>query len=225
MSTPLRLDVCIGAIALHRDRLVVVEQRLGPERVRIRDLATGERVNVAIGTLRSRPTLSRGELGEREEMLRTTPKNVWDAGTERERAIRSMLQQEGPLTHRARATAEELKVSERTVFRWLARFLEAEQTTSLIQRRRGRKPGTKLLDVERERLIDAVITDTYLRRPRVGTGTILGVDAPECHNPADCTNVFTRGEMQPERLSLRWRRSSESRIRGASGASGHRARP
>jgi hypothetical protein len=166
MSTPLRLDVCIGAIAVHRDRLVVVEQRLGTERVRILDLATGERLKVGIGTLRSRPTLRSADLGEREELLRTTPKNVWTAGTERERAIRSMLQQEGPLTHRARATAEELKVSERTVFRWLARFLEAEQTTSLVHRRRGRKPGTKLLDVERERLVDAVITDIYLKRPR-----------------------------------------------------------
>jgi len=172
MSTPLRLDVRIGAVAVHRDRVVVVEQRMGAERLRIRDLATGERLNVAIGSLRARPTLSDAELAEREEMLRTTPRSVWEKGAERERALRALLQHEGPLTQRARATAADLKVSERTVFRWLARFLEAEQTTSVVERRRGRKSGIKLLDVQRERLIDTVIADTYLKRPRARPETI-----------------------------------------------------
>jgi hypothetical protein len=78
MSTPLRLDVRIGAVAVHRDRVVVVEQRMGAKRLRVRDLATGEHLNVAIGSLRARPTLSDAELAEREDMLRTMPKSVWD---------------------------------------------------------------------------------------------------------------------------------------------------
>ena len=172
MSTPLRLEVGIGTVAVHRDRLVVVEQRYGTDRVRIRDLATGERLNAAVGALRSRPTLSAADLGRREEMLRTTAQGPWAAGTVRELAIRALLQQDGPLGQRVRVAALELKVSERTVFRWLARFVEAEQTTSIVPHRRGRKPGAKVLDVERERLIDTVIADTYLKRPRARPETI-----------------------------------------------------
>ena len=84
MATPLRLEVGIGTVVVHRDRLVVVEQRFGTDRVRIRDLATGERLNAAIGALRSRPTLSAADLGRREEMLRTTAERPWQVGTARE---------------------------------------------------------------------------------------------------------------------------------------------
>jgi hypothetical protein len=71
MPSSLRLEIRVGAIAVWREHLVVIEQRVGVDQVAVRDLATEERSTAPIGELRSRPLLSAKDLARREEVVRT----------------------------------------------------------------------------------------------------------------------------------------------------------
>jgi hypothetical protein len=160
MSSSLRLEIRAGAIAVCREHLVFVEQRIGVDQVVVRDLATDERSTAPVGELRSRPMLSAQDLPRREEVLRATAQPPWNAATNRERIVRELMSDPSPLRHRVLAAAAQLKVSRRTVYRGIEQFRNAPQTTSLVTGRRGRPWGLKLLDCAREQVIDRVIQET-----------------------------------------------------------------
>jgi putative transposase len=166
MPASLRLDVRDGAVVVYRDCLVVVEQRGPLEQVRIRDLATDERLTVPIGDLRCRPVMSAEDRARQEEIVRTSGQPDWDAATDRERIIRLLATETGPMRPRIIAAAARLNASPRTIERWLSQLRHAPQTSSLVAEKAGRKRGVKLLDAARESVVNEVIEDTYLRRPR-----------------------------------------------------------
>ena len=166
MHSLLRLEVRTGAIAVWRDHLVVIEQRMGADQVAVRDLGTDERATVPIGELRSRPLVRSDELARREELVRSTCGKPWTAATDREQIVCDLLGNPDQLRAQVVAAAAHLEVSRRTIYRWLKQYREAPQTTSLVVGRPGRPKGIKLLDGAREQIVDAVIRDTYLKRPR-----------------------------------------------------------
>ena len=50
----LTFEVAIGAVVVHAGRLVAIEQRTGAGEVEVRDLVTGMRSTVEVGSLRGR---------------------------------------------------------------------------------------------------------------------------------------------------------------------------
>jgi transposase len=86
--------------------------------------------------------------------------------------VRDLLSHPTPLRPRVLAAAAELSVSRRTVYRWIKQYRDALQRTSLVTGRRGRPRSVKLLDSPREQVIDRVIQETYLSRPRARPETI-----------------------------------------------------
>lgn len=172
MPSSLRLEIRAGAIAVWRERLVLIEQRVGLDEVAVHDLATDEQSTVRIGELRSRPHLSARELARREEVPRATDRPPWNAAMDRERIIRDLLGDPKPPPQRVLAAAAQLNVSRRTVYRWIKQYRNAPQTTSLVTGRRGRPRGLKLLDSAREQVIDRAIQENYLKRPRAKPETI-----------------------------------------------------
>ena len=60
--------------------------------------------------------------------------------------------------------AKRLKIGRAMVYRLLARFREARETTALLPRTAGRKPGSRFLKKEQERIIEELIRRFYLTR-------------------------------------------------------------
>ena len=80
--TSLTFEVTPGAVAVHGGRLVVIEQRLSAGEVQVRDVATGVRSDVLVGSLRGR------EAGPVTELF--------DARDEqRQRVVKELLARDG----------------------------------------------------------------------------------------------------------------------------------
>jgi hypothetical protein len=56
----LRLSVRVGEIAVRDSRLVLIEERLDGDRVKVQDLATGESSAVELSSLRGRSAVANG---------------------------------------------------------------------------------------------------------------------------------------------------------------------
>jgi putative transposase len=76
--------------------------------------------------------------------------------------------------------ARRLKVSRAMVYRLLARFRVSEHATSLLPLKPGRKPGTKELDVDQERVVSRLIRQFYLSRQKPNVAALHRTIALEC---------------------------------------------
>jgi hypothetical protein len=86
-------EVTPGAVVVHDARVVVIEQREGPGRVRVRDLATGAQTIALIAALRARDSGPVTELFDtHDERRRTVDEKDWIVARERERVIRELLE-------------------------------------------------------------------------------------------------------------------------------------
>jgi putative transposase len=174
-------EVMPGAVVVHDARVVVIEQREGPGRVRVRDLATGSQTTALIAALRARDSGPVTELFDtHDERRRTVEEEDWIVARERERVIRELLEGEGPLKQRVPAAMATLGVSRRQVFTWLARFRAAGHTSGLIDKPPGRHSGRRQLDAERERIVRTAIDQHFLRQPRLKPEEIYKEAARRC---------------------------------------------
>jgi putative transposase len=165
-----RLELRAGALALHERRLVQIEERLDSNHIYVRDVATGERYHVAIGDLEGRDAIAAaGMADELQERVRSDSDPRWQKAVTREQALRRLLTDSEPAAERIKNTAQGMQVSTRTVYRWLARYRDLTQTSSLIAYGCGVKPGTSRLDIVREQLVRTAINEHFLtcRRPSV----------------------------------------------------------
>ena len=161
----LRIELRPGESVLWSERLHRIEEVLG-ERVRIRDVSSGELRDVATEALRGIAVVPSAELDQRLEHQRTADRVVWLGARERESTIQQLLQGQGPLGPRVAQAASALQVSERTVRRWMRRYVASAQTSSLLPHRPGPKRQRRRLGSQREALIDEAIQRRYLVRPR-----------------------------------------------------------
>jgi hypothetical protein len=82
----LMFEVTPGAVVVHDAKVVVIEQREGPGRVRVRDLATGAQTTALIAALRARDSGPVTELFDtHDERRRTVDEKDWLVARERER--------------------------------------------------------------------------------------------------------------------------------------------
>jgi putative transposase len=80
--------------------------------------------------------------------------------------VRQAIGGEGSTAARSQIAAQALGLSVRTVRRLIARYKTSAQTTSLLAHQRGPNKNRRRLGTDRERLIDTVIDQIYLVRPR-----------------------------------------------------------
>ena len=89
----------------------------------------------------------------------------WERARRRE-AVIAELANASDLANQVTRTSAGLGVSRRTVFRWLAAYRDAPQTSSLLARSRGTPTGARRIDTRLEQLIAEVIRDVYLTKVR-----------------------------------------------------------
>jgi len=165
--SPLRLDVEPGVTALHDNALVVIEQRPQGLEVRVRNLATGQILDVPVSSLRAREIERLSDLLDaQEDRIREADEMGLARARSREAAIQGLLASRGHRAERLRAAAADLGVSPRQMQRWIARYQSAPVTSSLLDLPRGRRSGPQL-DPERYALLNAVIDEHYLKQPRL----------------------------------------------------------
>jgi putative transposase len=161
----LTFEVAIGAVVVHAGRLVAIEQRTGAGEVEVRDLVTGMRSTVEVGSLRGRDNSDPPDSAEQRR--RRLDDEEWNLARERESVIQELLSGDGDLESRIRVASARLGVSRRQIYTWMARYRAAPNTSTLVDKPSGRRHGAVQLDAERERIVRMTIDEHYLKQPRV----------------------------------------------------------
>ena len=94
------------------------------------------------------------------------PEPLWKVALRRERVIAPLTLREHVTLGEIEQAAKKLVLRPAMVFRLLARYRRERRTSALIPERRGRKPGSHVLETEQERLIKTAIENFYLRPER-----------------------------------------------------------
>jgi putative transposase len=173
-----RLQLAPEAVAVAGDRLVAIVRVAADGSVTVRDLANGRLQVVSASEISAIPSLTGPTPGVLSAMARATDAQ-WASARQRERAV-ELIDGSGDVVGRVARTAKRLDVSQRTVFRWLARFRDGPQTSSLLPRPRGTPPGSRRIDQRIERVIDAAINDVYLTRVRAKKEEVVRHVALRC---------------------------------------------
>jgi putative transposase len=119
-----------------------------------------------VAQLRGLPALSISEIDSRLDRLRTVDNPDWSKAQRREAIVRSAIDGDGSASARVDAAAMALGLSSRTVRRLVVRYRASAQTTSLLAHLPGPHKNLRRLGIERERLVEEVINQLYLVRPR-----------------------------------------------------------
>lgn len=93
---------------------------------------------------------------------------LWDEACRRADAIRSFLKRhpEGTTSRDVAKLAADLGLSQATAYRLIKIFRGGGTVLSLVDRKRGRPGGHRVLDDKREQVIRATINAYYLKRTR-----------------------------------------------------------
>jgi putative transposase len=138
---------------------------MGAGEVEVRDLVTGMRSTVEVGSLRGRDASDPRD--NNDEVRRRLDNDEWTLARERESVINDLLIGDGELEPRINAASTRLGVSRRQIYTWMARYRAAPHTSALLDKRSGRRRGAVQLDAERERILRLTIDEHYLKQPRV----------------------------------------------------------
>ena len=163
----LRLSIRVGGIAVRDCRLVRIDECLDGDRLKVRDLATGESSEVSVSSLRGQSANADGaRIDTHLEITRASTGVAWGQATTREEALGALFEGSGSWGQRANDIAKSIGITRRTLYRWLARYRDVAATSSLVPLTRGVRRGTRRLDATREALVGQVIEKEYLSRSR-----------------------------------------------------------
>ena len=152
------------AVAVAADRLVAVVRVESDGAVVVRDLAHGGLSTISASEL-SAPSALSNTTGTPARSLVQATDAQWECARRRE-AVIAAVANANDLADQVTRVSTGLGVSRRTVFRWLAAYRDAPQTSSLLARPRGTPTGARRIDVRLEQLIAEVIRDVYLTKVR-----------------------------------------------------------
>ena len=152
------------AVAVAADRLVAVVRVGSDGAVVVRDLANGTLSTISASELCGPPAPSDPTVAPVLSLMQATDAQ-WERARRREAVIAELVNASDVSDQVTRASVG-LGVSRRTVFRWLAAYRDAPQTSSLLARARGTPTGARRIDADLEQLIAEVIRDVYLTKVR-----------------------------------------------------------
>jgi putative transposase len=164
-TSAMRLELRPGAWVLWDLRPHRFESLQG-ERARIRDATSNEVHEVEVASLRALPSLAASDLDARLATQHDIDPALWSIAQSREEIVRDINSGDRTTEAKVQCAAKTLGLSTRSVYRLLARYRAAAQTTSLAPQRRGPHKKRRRLGMIRERLIDEAIEHRYLVRPR-----------------------------------------------------------
>jgi putative transposase len=79
------------------------------------------------------------------------------------------------------AAADHLRLSRSFTYKLIARYRQRPQTSGLLSAARGRREGVRVIDPQREALIDAAIREFYLQQERPRMTDLMREIQQRCH--------------------------------------------
>ena len=127
------LRVAPGLVAVHAARLIMVCAVKPAGRVAVRDLASGELSEIAVGELSAHPTTTHENDASRlhADVVRASPARYRTA-ERRERLGVAALAREGPLNVAVEQTSAVSGIGPRSLWRWIARYRAWPTTAGAI---------------------------------------------------------------------------------------------
>lgn len=157
-----------GQVVVLGERKYRITHLLSVDSVLAVDLETQESERLRIESIRPLDDLTAdgGRSTEAPRDIALYTDEEWAEAQRRFLAIKPLL--ENPIRTRkdAEIIANTHKVHVATLYTWLKLYLNAGHVSALIPAKRGRKTGTRLLEAEREKIIESAIEDLYLSKQR-----------------------------------------------------------
>ena len=157
-----RFQVASNALAVAGDRLVAIISVEPAGSVMVRDLANGRIHAVCAADLSATPPAVRLKASS-ESIICAATDSQWALAQRRKEALCGIDEAQNAARQIAQI-ASEFEVSRRTVFRWLALYRQAPQTSTLLPRARGTPVGAHRIDDRLDKLIAEVIQEVYLTK-------------------------------------------------------------
>ena len=173
----MRFNVVTGCVAVAAERLVQVLGFGSDGLVEVRDLANGEIRYIGASELSAAPLTQRSS--NQQDAIVNASEDDWEIARRREAAVQRILASANIAEQVVRA-ANEIGVSRRTVFRWIATFREQPRTSALLPKPMGPPSGSVRLDDRVSKLIDEVIRDVYLSKVRAKMEEVVRMVALRC---------------------------------------------
>jgi putative transposase len=167
LERSLHFPIKPGVVAAWSTRTVVIIGPLDGSTVQVRDLATSEQHVVSVEELQGIPAIGQIESDERRwGLVRDSTRVEWKLARRRERVLRKCISRDGNQPEGIEFACKALGLSRRTIYRLLADYRAAAQTTTLIQKHCGTPPASRRLAATREAIAMRCIEQRFLRRPR-----------------------------------------------------------
>jgi len=173
-----RFQVISDAVAVAEGRLVTIVSVDPDGTVTVRDLANGRVHTTSAVELSSRPTSTTSRNANGTNISGATEAQ-WALAQRRKEAIASIDDAENAADQVTRV-AQELGVSRRTVFRWMAAYRQTPLTSALLPRPRGTPAGAHRIDDRLDKLISAVIQEVYLTKVRARKEEVVRMVGLRC---------------------------------------------
>jgi hypothetical protein len=174
LERSLHLPIKPGVVAAWNTRTVVIVALLDGSSTRVRDVATGEELDVPVEELQGIPAIGQLESNEgRWGLVRDSTRVEWQQARRRERVLRKCILSDGDSSEGIAFACKALDLSRRTIYRLLTNYRAAAQTTTLIQKHRGTPPASRRLTATREAIAMRCIEQRFLRRPRATVALVM----------------------------------------------------
>ena len=173
-----RFQVISNALAVAGDRLVSIISVEPAGSVMVRDLANGRIHAVCAAGLSAPPPAVRLKTAS-ESIICAATDSQWALAQRRKEAICGIDDAQNAARQVAQIAAD-FEVSRRTIFRWLALYRQAPQTSTLLPRARGTPVGAHRIDDRLDKLIAEVIQEVYLTKVRAKKEEVVRMVGLRC---------------------------------------------
>lgn len=194
-----------------------VSHLLSTDSVLAVDLATNESHRVPVETLKiiteAQPPQTPSSADAIDRDLLDYTEQEWQEGQRRLQAIKPLLESPQRTKHEAQRIAAANGVHVGTLYRWLSAYTDAGHVSALVPSKRGRKPGTVLLDKALEEILQSTIEDVYLHKQRRSPQETIEEVQRRCRLakvvPPHPNTIRNRINLIPDRERLRRRGRKE----------------
>jgi putative transposase len=181
LEKPLLFPIKPGVVAAWNARTVVIVGPTDGSSTRVHDVATGEERDVSVDELQGIPAIGQIESPEQKwALVRGSTRAEWKQARRRERVLKRCLSEDGDASARVQFACKSLGLSRRSIYRLLANYRAAAQTSSLIAKHRGTPPAGRRLTAAREAIAMRCIEQRFLSRPRATVSLVTEEVERQC---------------------------------------------
>ena len=166
LEKPLLFPIKPGVVAAWNACTVVIVAPSDGSSTRIRDVATGKEHDVPVDELHGIPAMGQVKNDEhRWALVRDSTRAEWKQARRRERVLNRCISGDGNASARVQFACKALGLSRRSIYRLLATYRAAAQTSTLIQKHCGHPRRADALPPLAKPLLCAVLNSAFSADP------------------------------------------------------------